>query len=50
MTAFHNQATTKQQIYEKILARRIGMDEISGISFETILVNMEESKAPNKRN
>ena len=34
----------KQQIYENMLASRIGMDYIPGIQFETSIINMEEAQ------
>ena len=34
----------KQQIYDKMLARRIGMDCSPGIQFQTSLINMEQAK------
>ena len=45
MRSPHNQATTKQQIYENILAMKIRMDFSPGICFEKILVNMDKVQA-----
>ena len=35
----------KQQIYKNTIARRIGMDYIPGIQFQTSLINTNEVKA-----
>ena len=48
MRAFHKQEMMTQKIYENILARRSGMYYSAGISFQTILVNMEKLKALTK--
>ena len=40
LRAFHKQANIKQQIYENMLARKIGVDYSPGIQFETSLLNM----------
>ena len=34
----------KQQIYDNVLARRIGTDYSQGIQFQTSIINMEEAK------
>ena len=44
LRAFHKQAMMKEQIYENVLARRIGVDYIPGIQFQTSIINMKESK------
>ena len=44
LRAFHKQAMIKQQIYNNMIARQIGMDYSQGIQFQTSLVNMEEAK------
>ena len=43
--AFRKQAMMKQQIYENMLARRIGMDYSPGIQFQTSLIYMYKAKA-----
>ena len=40
----------KQQIYDNMLARQIGMDYIPGIQLQTSLINMEEAKELTIRN
>ena len=44
LRAFHKQAMIKQQIYDNLLARRIGVDYNQGIQFQTSLINMEDTK------
>ena len=43
MRAFYNQVMIKQKIYENMIARKSGMDYISGIQFQTSFINMEEA-------
>ena len=45
LRAFHKKATIKQQIYDKMLAMRGGMDYIPGIQLQISLINMEETTA-----
>ena len=50
LRAFHKQAMIKQQIYQNMLARRIGVDYSPGVQFQTSIINMEEAKEPTMNN
>ena len=44
LRAFHKHATTKQQIYDNMLARRSEMDYSPWTQFQTSLINIEDAK------
>ena len=50
MREFHKQAMMNHQIYEDILAKKIGMDYSAGIIFQKSLVNMEKAKLITRKN